>query len=119
MGKQIGMEIDIGFACSQKKREAVSEDGPNTNKNKISGQTFKSADYEEVYLTSEYVLLLVDPQQTRLKAKDIIDKFMEQPIDPITDDTKLVDLCAFPTKKCAFVFTDSNKRDRTSVDYVA
>jgi hypothetical protein len=32
---------------------------------------------------------------------------------------KLIDICAFPTKKCALLFTNPKKRDRTAFDYLS
>lgn len=43
---------------------------------------------------------------------------MDNPIKRIAKTDKLADLCAFPMKKCAFLFTHSAKADRTAYDYL-
>lgn len=57
-------------------------------------------------------------QQTRLKSKEIIDAFFERPIKLIEGTDKIAEICAFPFKKCALLFTDSDKYDRTAYEYL-
>ena len=53
-----------------------------------------------------------------MKSKEIVDDFVDRPIKPIEGRDKLAEICAFPTKKCALLFTNSNKADRTAYDYL-
>lgn len=57
-------------------------------------------------------------QLTRLKSKEIVDDFFANPIKKIIEPSKLTDICAFPFKKCALLFTHSHKADRTAYDYL-
>jgi hypothetical protein len=57
-------------------------------------------------------------QQTRLKSKAVIDEFFEHPVKAIEGTDKLAEICAFPYKKCALLFSDSSKFDRTAYDYL-
>lgn len=57
-------------------------------------------------------------QLTRLKSKEIVDDFVNKPIKTIEGTDKLAEICAFPTKKCALLFTHSSKTDRTAYDYL-
>lgn len=43
---------------------------------------------------------------------------MDKPIKEIVHSQKLSQLCAFPFKKCALLFTSSNKKDRTAFEYL-
>ena len=40
------MEFDVGFICYEKKEKGET---------KVSGNNFKTANFEDVYLTAEYV----------------------------------------------------------------
>lgn len=47
---QIKMEFEIGFVCYESKENGTA---------KVSGNNFKSTNFQEVYLTAEYVLILL------------------------------------------------------------
>lgn len=95
------MQFDIGFVCYERFVNGTK---------KVSGNNFNSPNFEDIYLTAEY--------QTRLKSKLVIDDFFDKPIKSIEGTDKLAELCAFPFKKCALLFTDSTKQDRTAYDYL-
>lgn len=43
---------------------------------------------------------------------------MEKPIKEIAGTDKIAEICAFPHKKCALLFTHSSRSDRTAYDYL-
>jgi hypothetical protein len=53
-----------------------------------------------------------------MKSKEIVDDFVDKPIKPIAGTDKLAEICNFPTKKCALLFTPAGKADRTAYDYI-
>jgi hypothetical protein len=55
-------------------------------------------------------------QLTRLKAKEIVDDFMDDPIKKLPASMPIADLCA--NRRCALLLTPSGKTDRTAYDYL-
>lgn len=53
-----------------------------------------------------------------MKSKEIVDEFMDKPIKEIAGSDKIAEICAFPYKKCALLFTHSSRADRTAYDYL-
>lgn len=43
---------------------------------------------------------------------------MDKPIKEIAGTDKIAEICAFPIKKCALLFTHSSRSDRTAYDYL-
>jgi hypothetical protein len=52
----------------------------------------------------------------RVKAKEIVDDFMDNPIKPVPSTTSLEGLCG--VRKCALLLTPPGKKDRTAFEYL-
>ena len=48
-----------------------------------------------------------------------MDKMRSNPIDDVEFVSRLLDLCAYPTKKCAIFITDTSKASNTKKEYLS
>ena len=52
-----------------------------------------------------------------MKAKLMVQSFLDMPVKPISNEQTVASLCQLPLKKCAFLFSNPGK-DQTALHYV-
>lgn len=103
------MKIDfkVGFIVRIDKKQLKDEQEQRETK----GMKIMQDIYNQVYRDLEYV--------TRSKLKQDLDYYLRNPIRQINQqNSKLMEVCAHPFRKCLFLLTNVAKQDRTFQQYL-